>query len=83
MKMTAGNLRIKLSTRCFVTFISQDEQNKWATSNRSQAKQQAFEWRIQFEIGAIPKIFLKQFLSLKVSITKANIEYRIEWDKTK
>lgn len=63
--------------RDFVTFISQDEQNKWATSNRSQAKAGIESGEYDAMI-VIPKNFSQTVLSLQsIDPQKANIEYRI------
>ena len=61
----------------FVTFISQDEKNKWATSNRSQAKAGIGNGEYDAMI-VIPKNFSQTVLSLQsIDPQKANIEYRI------
>lgn len=63
--------------RDFVTLISKDEQKKWATSNRSQAKTGIENGEYDAMI-VIPKNFSQSVLSLQsIDPQKANIEYHI------
>ena len=61
----------------FVTLVSQDEQHKWSTSNRSQAKA-GIEGGEYDAMIVIPKNFSQSVLSLQsIDPQKANIEYHI------
>ena len=63
--------------RDFVTLVSQDEQHKWSTSNRSQAKAGIEDGEYDAMI-VIPKNFSQSVLSLQsIDPQKANIEYHI------